>query len=135
MATEVVEPMVPPPASNVGNLDEGHVVPGVDIAQTADSLWVEGTAGGGDVGTTPSEEVMLPPPSVIERDVEMLAAVENLVAVTSRVGGDVMEASAADAAAVHLREVIDLDEPDLLGNDTAILEVVLEQLLLDPEES
>jgi hypothetical protein len=46
-----------------------------------------------------------------------------------------MEASAADAAAVHLREVIDLDEPDLLGNDTAILEVVLEQLLLDPEES
>jgi hypothetical protein len=82
-----------------------------------------------------SEKIVLPPPSVGKHEVEMPAAVKASVPMALQAGGDAVEASAADAAAVHPREVIDLDGPDIPGNDTTIFEAALERLLLEPEES
>jgi hypothetical protein len=49
--------------------------------------------------------------------------------------GDVVEASTTDAMAANLLKIIDLDAPDLPGNDRDIYEVVLERMLAEPVES
>jgi hypothetical protein len=46
-----------------------------------------------------------------------------------------VEVPTVDAATARPQEIINLYRPDLPGDDTAIFEVVLEQLLSDPEES
>jgi hypothetical protein len=57
------------------------------------------------------------------------------VPAAAHAGGDVAEASTADAMAANLLKIVDLDAPDLPGNVRDIYEAVLEWMLAEPLES
>jgi hypothetical protein len=135
MATEVVEPVVPPPSSGTDNLGREQAVTEAVASLVVTEPMVEAVLGGGDAVAASVEQIV--PPPLPTRDHEAMApsAMETPAPAEAQAGGGATEVSTTDTIFASILEIIDLDAPDLPSNDHDIYESVLERMLVDPVES
>jgi hypothetical protein len=134
VATEVAETVGPPLVPDADDLAVGRMATEADVTQASTEPLVEATTGCGDATATSSEQFMAPPPAS-RHEVEESVATKTLVPAASPTGGVTAEVPASDAMVVGLLEIIDLDAPDLSGNDRDIYEAVQDWMLGESKES
>jgi hypothetical protein len=89
-------------------------------------------SGGTDVVMVSSDEDSTSPPLVGDRDVVMSTAPEPSFATGAASGEDVMDLAACQYVDFPGIGTIDLDAPELPGNDQGMLEVVTERMFAEP---
>jgi hypothetical protein len=123
LVIEVEELGVPPLLVTAAAVEEGRVTVETAFSQAVSKPPAEARSGGADVVMVPSDEDSAPPPPAGDSDIMMSAAPEASPAMGVALVEEVMDMAAWRYVDFVNIGTIDLDAPELLGNDRELLQV------------